>query len=719
MSRFGAAVLAPWLLVAPPTAQTQDSVPFADAATAALVARARERHEHQDSLVRDYQATVTTRIDVSAGRSRFARQFPLVAHETTARLTWRRPNDLLLDIRGTRLATPFAGARAEVGYDRPWFVPRALGDSIRLLGIPETAALHPLAPGADAFYRYAIVDSLRVELPGRSVRAVGIRVTPARLASSMISGMLWVDVETADVVRLQAAFLGEYLWEAPDSGASARDSVQARRRTQRAQRYVTVQADLEYALLENRYWMPYRQALTLLVEMELLVRGAIPVRALTTFSDYVINADARVAFTDALDSERGDRDAGTVACGGIPSPHCDARERDALGYRRGGSWEGGRWEIAVPPRDSLAAYVWSQPLTLALSAADEDRVRRSVADLSRLAEDLPDEWVGRRTLGVDWARVGEVARFNRVQGLSLGLGLTARPGAAFTRLDGWARFGLADERLTGGLAWRRDAPAGMLEVRAQRDVREAEPWTRGTGLGNTLNAVLAGHDDADYYLGLGGAVAYRPYHGLLEDVEVTLGFERHRSMERVARSAVNDLLGGTGELPPNPSVAEGDFVRLAVAPVRRLGAAELRLGLEALVGDSAGGRGWAAVGLPFALAGRRGVLMVRTAYAVGDSLPQLFFRAGGPMTVRGYDYGTRRGRGGWAAQLDVALSRRWLLSPVVFADVGDSFDAARFDPLVGVGGGVSVLGGWIRLNGAIGLNPREDFRFDLLFRAPR
>jgi hemolysin activation/secretion protein len=116
---------------------------------------------------------------------------------------------------------------------------------------------------------------------------------------------------------------------------------------------------------------------------------------------------------------------------------------------------------------------------------------------------------------------------------------------------------------------------------------------------------------------------------------------------------------------------------------------------------------------------RTGTLSLKTGYAVGDSLPQIRFRAGGPGTVRGYDYGTRVGAGAWSAQLDVALTRSWVLAPVVFADVGDTFRPGRFDPLVGVGGGISLLGGWIRVNGSVGLNPGTDFRFDLLFRAPR
>ena len=123
--------------------------------------------------------------------------------------------------------------------------------------------------------------------------------------------------------------------------------------------------------------------------------------------------------------------------------------------------------------------------------------------------------------------------------------------------------------------------------------------------------------------------------------------------------------------------------------------------------------------MPFRVVRHTGTLTVRTGYALGDSIPQLQFRAGGPWTVRGYDYGVRRGAGAWSAQLDVAIRQGWLWAPVVFADVGDVYRSGPFDPLVGLGGGVSFFGGLIRFNAAWGVNPTTGFRFDLLFRAPR
>ena len=726
-ARFQAIALA--IAAMAPVAAAQPS-PYADSATATLVAIARQRHLRQDSLVRDYRALVTTRFDASAGASRFARLTPLLAHESVARATWRYPNDLKVQVLGARTKSQFerflprdADVRDEdvrVSFaDRPWFVPRALGDSVRLLGVPETAALHPLAPGAEAFYDYAIADSVSMFLPGRTIRAIAIRVVPRQLGPSLVAGDLWVDAETADVVRLMVTFLGEYLWDAPDADGTAADSAKARKDSKRAQQILTVQADLEYSLHDNLYWMPYRQVLTITAEIDILLRVALPARVITTFSEYAINTDAPIVFDVPLDAWTDSTEERRYC------PRCGEdngrRNAETVGYARTGSWDQGRWEMVLPPADSLDAYAWRDSLSLTVDAATEAHLRQSVADLARMKEELPPDLLLRRRFGLAWETAADIARFNRVQGVSLGLGFNLRPRIPFTTVTLSGRFGFSDTRVTGSVLWRRDAPSGQFEGRVFHHVVEAEPWTRGQSIGNTLNAAFAAHDDADYYLATGVGIAFMPYHGSLADVELRVGAERHGSMDAVASSGLNDILGGSGVFPVNPPIAPGDYLRASIRPTRRFGWTKLTLGVEGLVSDSlSGGRGWLSLEVPFRALARSGTLTLRTGYAVGDSLPQLEFRAGGPFTVRGYDYGYRRGAGGWSAQLDWALRRRgWLWTPVVFADVGDTYRSGPFKPLVGVGGGVSFLGGIARVNAAWPLNSESGFRFDLLFRAPR
>lgn len=726
------------LLLGAPQAQQADTTTFSDPATAELYARARVRHIRQDALVEDYRATVRTRLEASAGRSRFARHTTLLAHESVAEITWQRPNDLKVKVLGARAVAPVIriiqglggdveedlerDLRRQMVMDRPWFIPRALGDSIRLMGVPEHAALHPLADGAGEFYRYAITDSVRIAVPDRTIRAYKMRVEPKRFGPALVAGDMWIDAETADVVRFAMVFLGEFLWETP-AGATAADSAQAIEENETVKKFLSVEAMVEYALVDRTYWMPYRQLLAITAEMPWFVNLSVPAMAVTTFSDYTVNGNPPIEFAVPKAEVRAQEDARVLrvrsADGAGLEPDTVAQEhgiRETRGYVRAGEWRDGRWEMEVPPADSLEAFVWEARLATVEDPDEAAKVRERFAELSRLEQELPPEWLGRRRFGFALEQAADLVRFNRVQGLSLGGGVRLRPGPAFTSVLLTGRLGLADLRPTGSVTWRRDGPVGRLDLYAHHGPRDVEPWTRGTGLGNSLNALFVAHDDADYYLGSGGGIAYTWNYGPLRNTEVRLAYEYQASVETATSSAIADLWG-TGTFPANPPIADGHYFRGSVRRDDRVGVIGIHPGVEVLAGGpGAGVRAWAGVRVPFTILGRGGALQARAAFARGDSLPQLRLRMGGPSTVRGYEYGSRTGRELWAAQLDLALVRSRVIAPVVFFDIGDTFAA---DPLIATGVGLSLLNGLIRFNLAKGLRPAESVRFDLLFRAPR
>ena len=702
------------LLAALLTTQSPDTATYANPATLEIMQLARERHRFQDTLVHDYQATITTRMEIRAGRSIFARLRPLWVHETRAQVRWQRPNELNMTIEGVRARSVFPGVTGDVAFDEPWFVPRSLGDSVRLLGIPETAALHPFAPEAERLYQFAIVDSSTISVPGFTVRAIAIRVRPRVLGPSVVAGDLWVDRATGDVVRMSVTFLGEYVWADPEGDTPA-DSAKARSDTRMAQRFVTVHADLEYSLVENKYWMPWRQLLSITASVNLIISATMPARVLTTFADYRVNTGVPVVFTQEPDSGRSTKTR--IHDGGTPERDSVRSRRATYGYTRTGSSSSVRWEITVPPRDSLHAAPWPDSLASDLDPADRDRVERFIADIETMAERLPGQWMGRPPVQLAWAELADIVRFNRVQGVSFGGGVALRPGVPFTSVLLGARFGTADQRVTGHAMWQRDAPPGRFEATVSRRIAEVEPWTGGQSVGNSVNAVFAGHDDADYYLRSGGDVAWEFYRGPLARWTLGVSATRHRSITSRSGSGLYDALGGDGLLGPNPAVVDSDW--LGAQLTHRLeGRVRGTIGVEALVASgTSGARGWLDVRVPFTVSGRTGRLSLLGGTTAGDPLPQLAFRLGGPHTVRGYPYGTVIAGDLWAAQLDVALRRAWLLTPVVFADVGDTDFSG--EPLVGVGGGLSLFGGWFRLNLAKGLNPSGRLRFDLLFGAPR
>ncbi|MFQ5552050.1 MAG: hypothetical protein ACE5FJ_12525, partial [Gemmatimonadales bacterium] len=156
----------------------RDSITYVDSTTAAVITLARARHYYRDSIIRNYRAITRTRIDAGLGRGRYAFIPPFIAMETVAEVAWQFPGELRVRLLGQRDTSSIGGTEIEGYFDRPWFVPRSVGDSIQLLegDFPENPALHPLAEGAAAFYRYRIMDSLTITIPGRQVRAIGVRV---------------------------------------------------------------------------------------------------------------------------------------------------------------------------------------------------------------------------------------------------------------------------------------------------------------------------------------------------------------------------------------------------------------------------------------------------------------------------------------------------------------------------------------------------------------
>lgn len=253
--------------------------------------RASERFHIQDTLVDDYTAALNYRLTVAQGNGRWQRALAGAVEEQQARVHWSRPNDLRVDVIGRRYQSRSPELELSSVFDRPWFVPRGVGDSVRLFSddFPATGALHPLGRGAFAAYHYDLTDSLSVVLPdGRNLRLYSVNFIPKRVAPALVAGRLWIDAASFEVVRFTFRYVGEGLWEQPDGGTT-RDSAAARRTNRFISRVLTIDADLEYGLQDGRYWMPYRQSIAGTIRIPLANGAIISFHAVTTFRDYQIN----------------------------------------------------------------------------------------------------------------------------------------------------------------------------------------------------------------------------------------------------------------------------------------------------------------------------------------------------------------------------------------------------------------------------------------------
>jgi len=724
----GAALLLPQ---APDTAS-----PYANAATRTVVAKAMARQHLLDSAVTDYEARIRYRLTLSLGRRRWGVSPPAAVEEQDARVQWQAPNNVRVDVLGHRQVSASKDLELESVWDRPWFVPRSLGDSVTIFSdeFPAIAPLHPLARAGPEWYRYELTDSLAITAPnGKRITVYEVDVTPRRKGDALLTGRLWIDAATAEVVRFAFRYTGTQLWLAPDA-ATPHDSSEARWGNSFINRFFSLDVDLEYALQAGQYWLPYRQVISGRISVPLVSDLVIPFEAVTTFRDFEINTGRAPRFTLALpvgvsrdslralwearqDSLRKARRAGN---GEIPD---SLWERDYAGW-----WSGGRFEIHRPPKDSLATYSeWGDSLVIDNSPEEEARRREIEGELAGLAEGLPDSITGRRRVGFSVERLSDVMAFNRVQGYSLGGGVGIRlKSVKFTTLHPSARYGFSDGRLLYKLAAVRNGPGWKLGVSGYRDIVDVDPFSPGRSVPNSVNALLTTHDNADYMEARGGSATLTLPVSLRSELRLTGRVEAQRSVATQAGSGLNDLLGGDGTFSSNPAVTSGTFAGLGATLT---GGDRWRWSVtaDALTGDgTTTGRLFGEIRHLFF---QRPAVLVRLkgGAATNDPLPQMAFRAGGQQSVRAADYGTLRGQAFWSTMVDVTP---WTgtFRPVVFADAGwaGSFDDfGRQQPLIGGGVGLSIYSDLLR-SGLIRFDLSKQFvpdravyRFDVIVQAFR
>ncbi len=367
-----------------------------------------------------------------------------------------------------------------------------------------------------------------------------------------------------------------------------------------------------------------------------------------------------------------------------------------------------------------AAVVQSPPpdTTSSSSPAVEHLIERAVP-ARHVDDSLPD----RPATGIAYERLTDALRYDRVQGLSFGLGYrVVVPAIDLASMYGTVRYGLSDDRVTGRLTLLRDAPGGRFALSGYREIFDLDPFAPGHGFGNTLDALFAGRDNGDYSLVHGGSLGYETSLAAGLDLGAGISVQRETSVGQEAKSAVNDFLGGSGVFPANPPVAEGTYGGLW-ARLDGFGRRRWALTADFRAGEgNSTGRLHGQIRQPFGK--RRGAtLELKAGIATEPTLPQSLYRLGGVGTVRGFEFGARRGQAFWAARLDIApLHGR--LRPVVFGDAGQAGrveDLFSSQALVGAGVGLSVLNGILRFDLSHPISPDagDKMRFDIVVQATR
>ncbi len=177
----------------------------------AILLKAREARIRQDSALLAYRATTTQRISVGLGVKRVGLEKLLFRGDNVSKIAWKRGVGVWVTPVGSRMTIPMAskvdGDMVDAvsipyfpGKETLWFPSSNFG--VAKTDIDEREMIHPIARGAEAYYRYETGDSVDIKLDGgRVIRLRELKITARRPEWRLFVGSFWFDRDGGQLVR--------------------------------------------------------------------------------------------------------------------------------------------------------------------------------------------------------------------------------------------------------------------------------------------------------------------------------------------------------------------------------------------------------------------------------------------------------------------------------------------------------------------------------------
>lgn len=410
-------------------------------------ATARRSAQLADTGLRDYTARATGYLTLlmQLGEGFLSPPALVRSDQIAIEVYWGAPDHSKQRIIGRRdtllLPTDIVYHRDHLGIIQNNFPETIrLGDGDEVRDVP-----HPLSALGQRTYDYQIADSLAIRTVDRAIDVMMISVRPKDDRAAAAVGAVYIDRQSASVVRMTFSF----------TRAALRD-----------RQLEDVSVILENGLVEGRFWLPRRQE--------------IEIRRSASWMDFPVRGIIR-----------------------------------------------GRWEICcIVTNSSSLPQIFAGPEIIETSPQQQ----RDFPFPGQILDELPEEV---RALDAEEVRAvqeearrlvragalarargtvlsaraaSDVLRFDRVEGLAVGGGLTQRLGGGFS-LSGTTRYGFSDEQLKGRgvLTWRH-ASGLSLSASAIDDFAAAGDVAEVSGLRNSIAAQEFGSDWTDPYGVRGGAL---------------------------------------------------------------------------------------------------------------------------------------------------------------------------------------------------------------------
>ena len=446
---------------------------YSTPALAEFMARAAIGNRAPPAALQGYRASVESELALIL-RDSLGRELVGQIEQLAARADWKRDGQYHLHVVGFRsqsLGTPYSA----LTFTRMYTVPTLYGNRLvfglndgvartrrdtqafrkrvdrdSAMGREQFRTVHPLAADRDKYYRFSGGDTVAtLYVRNRPVRLVRVRVDPVRLPTSNFAayvGELHFDADRHQLVRMRGRLV--HLTNEKDS------------RLVRATGAVAVgYLEFENAEINGKYWLPHYQRSEFQAQMGILGETRPIYRIVSRFREY-----------DLLDS--GD----TVVT---------LSEMDTLPRTRA--------TLTFASKDSVSRFgEWHTSLGTVSGEVDGD-------DFDDLA---PDVWKPTGRPRVDsWPRdLGDVARYNRVEGMFTGLSATVRFRDAAPGLSARANLGIGWSSLDarGSLSASLSRGNWIHGARLERSLAATNDFMLAFESGLSIGPLLTGVDEYDY-----------------------------------------------------------------------------------------------------------------------------------------------------------------------------------------------------------------------------
>ncbi|HET7458990.1 MAG TPA: ShlB/FhaC/HecB family hemolysin secretion/activation protein [Gemmatimonadaceae bacterium] len=729
---------------------------FGDGRARALFERAKRARLEQDSSLVAYDATARQRMSVGMGFRRIGRDRLLFRSESVNRIRWSRAGGVWVDVIGARAALPSAasiavedgdpdlaglgsGLMAGMGAPIPYFPGREdllpmVNDGVAKAKIEEDNLIHPLAAGAEAYYRYEIGDSVTMKLPtGRTVRLVELKVRARKPKWNLAIASLWFDADQARLVR--AAYrLSEpmNIWrdikEIDDDDDL--DSVPRFVKPLITPMTANISAiTVEYGLHEERWWLPRVQMLEGDAQVGFM---HIPFSMQESFSYAAVNGkepippvvydSAAAAKRHHHDDDWGGADDSTarLARRAEQKRQCDSTGTFVRTTRR--YHDTLPVAVRVPCDSAKLANSPELPKSI-YDSGEEIFGTRELRELEAeaLALGAQPGWAPQRPevfYGLGYTR------YNRVEGPSTAVAVEERLGAGYTA-RALARLGAADLQPNGELSITRSDGSRLVRLGAYRRLDAANDWGTPLSFGASLSALLFARDEGFYYRDWGAELAggTERTRFLGSALQWRLFAERQSAATVETQFSLAHAFGGPRFLPniDAPRATEGG-AQASLTTTHGTDPRGLRVDAT-LRGEGAAGtfdyaRALADLTATHGLGTRFVGAVTLAGGTTGGTVPaQRLFYLGGSQTVRGQTAGAAAGDAFWLARAELGRNGIPFVRPTLFGDLGwtGRRDAWQHPgrPLSGAGVGLSVLDGLVRADVARGFYPERRWRLNV------